>query len=123
MLKENRIESTVKPQTLFNLGTGYWQYNYDIQEKQVLVKDMEEEEEKLETRYTFIQVRLYGKPDYKRCVEAVIRTYITQSQEFDLINSANKVSLGLDISEEDLTKYKDYLNLVTEIKAKVKKDF
>ena len=65
---------------------------------------------------------MLGKPDYKRCVELIIREYITQSQEFDLINSANKALIQGITDSQDILKYKEYLDLVEIIKSKVSKD-
>lgn len=121
----NRITSTIKPKTFENLGNGNWYYNYDIQSQEVTVSDIEGNES-VETRYNYIQIKMTGKPDYKRCVEYIIREHITQSQEFDLINSYNRAILNL-LSEDEVeqvsTKYLDYLQKVSEIKSKIKEDF
>lgn len=127
MLEPKRIESTVVPQKFVNLGNGNWYYNYDIQSRTVEVPSMEEGKPSVtEVRYNYIQVKMAGKPDYKRCVELIIREHITQSQEFDLINSFNKASYNL-LSEvdaqEEANKYLDYLSKLKEIKSKIKADF
>ena len=67
-------------------------------------------------------IKLWGKPKYKECVELLIRRFITQTQEFDLINSANKAILLGAKSSEDITKYREYLDKVEEIKKQVEKD-
>ena len=127
MLEPKRIESTVVPQKFVNLGNGNWYYNYDIQSRTVEVPSMEEGKPSVtEVRYNYIQVKMAGKPDYKRCVELIIREHITQSQEFDLINSFSMASYNL-LSEvdaqEEANKYLDYLNKLKEIKSKIKADF
>lgn len=127
MLEPRRSESTVRPSVIENLGNGNWYYNYDIQEKTVERQPLNEGEEPVqETVYSCIQVKMAGKPDYKRCVELIIREYITQSQEFDLINTANKAAYNMlseEESETELAKYVEYLGKVEEIKANVKADF
>ena len=65
---------------------------------------------------------MWGKPKYKECVELLIRRFITRTQEFDLINSANKAILSGAKSSEDITKYREYLDKVEEIKKQVEKD-
>jgi hypothetical protein len=55
-------------------------------------------------------------------VKAVIREYVDSDQEFDLINSANRVALGLSDDEEATKEYKEYLDLLDTIKATVKAD-
>lgn len=124
MLEPRRISSNVVPSVIEDLGNGYWYYNYDIQSEVKIIPSQEEDGTfKEETQYNYIQVKVSGKPEYKKCVELIIREFITQTQEFDLINSANKALLSDDSSNEDITKYKEYLAKVEEIKQNIKKDF
>lgn len=76
-----------------------------------------------ETRWTYVQVHLHGQPDHKECIKAIIRQYVDQDEEFDLINSSNSIVLGLSDNQTDRQKYLDYLTLVGEIKTKVRADF
>lgn len=132
MLAFTRNYSESKPPVVMNLQSGYWYYNYDIQTEEIEVPveqevDTENEEStestlKKVTRYNFVQIRVAGKPEYKKCVEAIIREYISQSQEFDLINSANKAILAGNTSSNEVTEYQKYLSIVEEIKQKVEKD-
>lgn len=123
MLEPRRIDSNVAPSTIENLGNGNWYYNYDIQSEKVELPLQEGETvPSEEIRYNYIQIRLSEKPEYKKCVELLIREFITQTQEFDLINSANKAILSGVESSDDITKYKEYLDKVEEIKEKVARD-
>ena len=54
MFTPNKIESTIKPAKFESLNNGIWYYNYDIVEKTVMVRDMNDEEEREETRYEFV---------------------------------------------------------------------
>ena len=123
MLEPRRINSNIAPTTTENLGNGNWYYNYDIKSEKIELP-LEEGEivPREEIRYNYIQIKLSGKPEYKKCVELIIREFITQTQEFDLINSANKAILSGTKSSEDITKYREYLDKVEEIKEKVAKD-
>ena len=124
MLEPKRIYSNIAPTTTENLGNGNWYYNYDIKSEKVELPLQEGETvPKEETRYNYIQIKLSEKPEYKKCVELLIREFITQAQEFDLINSTNKDILSGVKSSKNITKYKDYLDKVEEIKTKVKNDF
>ena len=119
MLDAKRITQNIKPEKIVNLGNNYYYYNYDIQSNVVMVHYDDEDRE--ETQYNFVQVKLYGKPDYKRYVKEVIRAYVDANSEFDLMNSFNAYQLGIaDSVEED---YEEYLQLLKQIKVNVGKDF
>lgn len=123
MLEPKRITSIIVPTITENLGNGNWYYNYDIKSEKVKLPLQEGETvPKEKIIYNYIQIKLSEKPKYKKCVELLIRKFVTQTQEFDLINSANKAILSGAKSSEDITKYKDYLDKVEEIKEKIAKD-
>ncbi len=123
MLEPKRVEMNVQPNSIEKLGNGTYYYNYDITSKEVDVTDPETKEVTQETRWTYVQVHLHGQPDHKKCIKAIIRQYVDQDEEFDLINSSNSVVLGLSDNQIDRQKYLDYLTLVGEIKTKVRADF
>ena len=123
MLEPKRVEMNVQPNSIEKLGNGTYYYNYDITSKEVDVTDPETEEVTQETRWTYIQVHLHGQPDHKECFKAIIRQYVDQDEEFDLINSSNSIVLGLSDNKTDRQKYLDYLTLGGEIKTKVRADF
>ena len=124
MLEPKRIDSNIAPAITENLGNGNWYYNYDIKSEKVELPLQEGETvPKEEIRYNYIQIKLSERPKYKKCVELLIREFITQTQEFDLINSSNRDILSGVKSSKNITKYKDYLDKVEEIKTKVKNDF
>lgn len=124
MLEPKRIYSNIAPTITENLGNGNWYYNYDIKSEKVeLPLQGGETVPKEEIRYNYIQIKLSEKPEYKKCVELLIREFITQTQEFDLINSANKAILANDLTNQDIVKYKEYLTKIEEIKNNIKKDF
>lgn len=117
-----RYSSDTKPPVFLDLESGYWYYHYDIQEYSI--KDKINGEPK--SKFSYSRFRIAGKPDYKKCVETVIRGFISQSQEFDLINSINAGVFNLlseEESSEEYAKYIEYLNLLKDIKSKVKADF
>lgn len=124
MLEPKRTESNVRPNKVENLKNGYWFYNYDVRLCDVTpTSDMTPINTE---KYEYIQVRIEGEPTYKKCVEQVIRAYITQSQEFDLINTYNRAAFNLltdEEAEEAGNDYLEYLHIIAEIKAKVRQDF
>lgn len=109
------------PDTFILLEDGSYYYNFDI--KQVMVPGFDGKEDK--QGYSYSTVKCYGRPEYKECVKNIIRMHISQEEEFDLINSANvKILQGdVDNTDPDIIKYQEYLNLVSDIKNKVKQDF
>ena len=123
MLEPKRVEMNVQPNSIEKLGNGTYYYNYDITSKEVDVTDPETEEVTQETRWAYIHVDLHGQADHKECIKAIIRQYVDQDEEFDLINSSNSIVLGLSDNQTDRQKYLDYLTLVGEIKTKVRADF
>lgn len=100
------------------IGNNTYYYNYNITSEQKTNQDGEEE-----TIYNFIQVQLTGVPNYKDCVKNIIREYVSQTEEFDLINSYNKIQITGEKNSEDMKKYTDYISLLDKIKTNVKRDF
>lgn len=75
MFTATKIESTIRPEKFESLNNGVWYYNYDIVEKTVTVRDMDDEEEREEQRYEYVQVRINGTPTFAKCVEAILKAY------------------------------------------------
>lgn len=122
MLEPHRIQMNIQPQTIQKLGNGTYYYNYDIKEVEAKVMD-QEGDAKSELQYNFIQVLLSGQPNYKDCVKAIVRSFLTVDEEFDLINSYNSYTEDSTGDPTALSEYKEYLSKLKEIKAKVKEDF
>lgn len=95
------------PQIIQELGNGKYLYNFNIIEHE-------------DGTYSYITVKVDGKPEYKNCVKAVIRYYIDECKEFSLINEYNYAVLTGN--PEDATEYREYLNLIKFIKDTVRKD-
>ena len=124
MLEPNRIQMNVCPQVIQKLGNGTYYYNYDIREVEAEVEILDEKDStKFETQYNFIQVLLNGQPNYKDCVRAIIRSFITIDEEFDLINSYNSYTKNLSTDSSIITDYQEYLTKLMNNKNKVEKDF
>ena len=80
MFTATKIESTIRPEVFESLNNGIWYYNYDITQRTVKVRNMDSEEEKDETRYSYIQVRISGKPTLSKCVEAILKQYVNEEK-------------------------------------------
>lgn len=79
MFTATKIESTIRPEKFESLNNGVWYYNYDIVEKTVTVRDMNDEEEKEEQRYEFVQVRINGNPTLAKCSQEILKAYKDES--------------------------------------------
>lgn len=116
-----RVTNNQNPGKITKLGNNKYYYNYDIQE---IENNISNGIDNTNTKcYSYIQIYLSGNPNYKDCVEGVIRAYLSETEEFDLINSYNCKILGLLSSDSSEQEYKEYLALVLNIKNKVKMDF
>ena len=80
MFTATKIESTIRPEVFESLNNGIWYYNYDITKYTAKVMDMDSEEEKDETRYSYVQVRISGKPTLSKCVEAILKQYVNEEK-------------------------------------------
>lgn len=115
MRTPRRIVSNIPFEKIDDLGNGKYYYNFDRNSYEVETVDMDNTPV-VETRYSCIQVKLNTKPTYKNCVAAILREFVSESEEFDLINSQTE-------SDIDAQKYKDYLEKRIQIKSLIKQDF
>lgn len=113
----SKINSNSPLQKIQRLGNNTYYYNYITDTVEIITKNKESV-----PLYKYIQVHLCGQPDYKQIVQAVLREYVSQNEEFDLINSYNSYQNKLITDQTVVSKYLDYLKLVQQIKTNVKKD-
>lgn len=117
-----RIQSIEKPEVVVKLGNNSYYYRYDIKPAKIYKTTNEDSVEEIDG-WDFIEVHIQGQPNYTDCVKSIIREYVSQEEEFDLINSANSYSLGVSENQDAKTEYVDYLNLLNQIKTDVKNYF
>lgn len=117
MTVPSRITSIEKPEMIIKLGNNSYYFNYDIQPTKLQV--VENEVSKDVDGYSYIQVHIQGQPNYKDCVKNVIRAYVSQEEEFDLINSHNSVIMGITKDSKTEDEYPQYLQLLQTIKSNV----
>lgn len=130
MFTATKIESTIKPAKFESLNNGIWYYNYDIVEKTVIVRDINDDEEREETRYEFVQVRINGKPTLAKCYEAILKEFKNeegtslydrwtlsthQDPQYAEIEYLIRIDFGLE--EEDTPLSKQKRKLINEIDA------
>lgn len=93
-----KSNSNDRPPILQDLGNGSWHYNYDITEVDVQPEPMAEQEGEqapaARKAYDYDTVEVWGRPDYDKCVKAVLRSRRDETEEFSLINSTTLSYLG-----------------------------
>nr|DAF35075.1 MAG TPA: hypothetical protein [Caudoviricetes sp.] len=121
-----KSNSNDRPPILQDLGNGSWHYNYNITEVEVQPEPMAEQEGEqthaARKAYDYDTVVIWGRPDYDKCVKAVLRSRRDETEEFSLINKYNAFVLGLSTDETDKTEYEAYLSEVIAVKAMVRAD-
>ena len=121
-----KSNSNDRPPILQDLGNGSWHYNYNITEVEIQSEPMAETEDEQEPAarkaYDYDTVEIWGRPDYDKCVKAVLRSRRDETEEFSLINKYNAFVLGLSTDETDKKEYEAYLSEVIAVKAMVRAD-
>ena len=99
MFTATKIKSTIKPAKFESLNNGIWYYNYDIVEKTVMTRDMITGKDKEVPIYSFVQVRINGKPTLSKCYEAILKVYTDESGTslYDAIESNDTLK---EVAEE-----------------------
>lgn len=100
-----RISSKTKPKKFVDLRSGNWYYNYDIKSQTITIPSTEEgQPDREETIYSFVQIKMYGKPTLYKCIKAVLKKYKNK----DGISMYEASSLGLEQGSE----YEDVIHRI-----------
>lgn len=116
-----------KPSKLEAVGNGNYLYRWDIQEEEVQHEMMQEGEEEpvssvKKVQYSCREVTIHGKPEYGKCVEAVIRSDYSAEAELSVINQFNAYQQGVLSDAGVVSEYEEYLAFVSSVKSMVKED-
>lgn len=116
-----------KPPKLEAVGNGNYLYRWDIQEEEVQHEMMQEGEEEpvssvKKVKYSCREVTIHGKPEYGKCVEAVIRSDYSAEAELALINQFNAYQQGVLSDAGVVSEYEEYIAFVSSVKSMVKED-
>lgn len=116
-----------KPPKLEAVGNGNYLYRWDIQEEEVQNEMMQEGKEEpvssvKKVQYSCREVTIHGKPEYGKCVEAVIRSDYSAEAELALINQFNAYQQGVLSDAGVVSEYEEYLAFVSSVKSMVKED-
>lgn len=116
-----------KPPKLEAVGNGNYLYRWDIQEEEVQHEMMQDGKEEpvssvKKVQYSCREVTIHGKPEYGKCVEAVIRSDYSAEAELALINQFNAYQQGVLSDAGVVSEYEEYLAFVSSVKSMVKED-
>ena len=116
-----------KPPKLEAVGNGNYLYRWDIQEEEVQHEMMQEGKEEpvssvKKVQYSCREVTIHGKPEYGKCVEAVIRSDYSAEAELAIINQFNASQQGVLSDAGVVSEYEEYLAFVSSVKSMVKED-
>ena len=116
-----------KPPKLEAVGNGNYLYRWDILEEEVQHEMMQEGKEEpvssvKKVQYSCREVTIHGKPEYGKCVEAVIRSDYSAEAELALINQFNAYQQGVLSDAGVVSEYEEYLAFVSSVKSMVKED-
>lgn len=116
-----------KPPKLEAVGNGNYLYRWDIQEEEVQHEMMQEGKEEpvssvKKVQYSCREVTIHGKPEYGKCVEAVIRSDYSAEAELAIINQFNAYQQGVLSDAGVVSEYEEYLAFVSSVKSMVKED-
>lgn len=116
-----------KPPKLEAVSNGNYLYRWDIQEEEVQHEMMQEGKEEpvssvKKVQYSCREVTIHGKPEYGKCVEAVIRSDYSAEAELALINQFNAYQQGVLSDAGVVSEYEEYLAFVSSVKSMVKED-
>ncbi len=130
-----KSNSNIRPTAIQLLGNGAYHYNYNIVERTEEVEpqteatgdgvDIADTTPQTRTAYDYNTVEVWGVPNYKDLARVVIRSEVSETEEFGLINDYNLAKEEM-ITKADAAKaiadYKAHLTRVADIKAMVKRD-
>lgn len=119
MKNPKKISSFEEPSIIEFLGDNTYYFNYNIIRSQITINSLDTGQDETKDEYTYIQVQLYGQPNYKDCVQAIVRQYISLDEEFDILNSYNSSIINGDTESVAINNYKDYLSLLSIIKQNI----
>lgn len=116
-----------KPPKLEAVGNGNYLYRWDIQEEEAQHEMMQEGKEEpvssvKKVQYSCREVTIHGKPEYGKCVEAVIRSDYSAEAELALINQFNAYQQGVLSDAGVVSEYEEYHAFVSSVKSMVKED-
>lgn len=130
-----KSNSDIRPTAIQPLGNGAYHYNIKARTQEAEPQAQEENADGITVDimaqipgvvYDYDTVEVYGVPNYKDLTRAVIRSEVSETEEFGLINDYNAAKAGLiddeAEAEEAEARYTAHLRRVSEIKAMVKVD-
>lgn len=110
-----------RPSAFEAVGNGDFLYHWDIKEEIIDNNNMDEDVTERK-QYSCYEVTIHGKPEYGKCVEAVIRYNYTAEDELSLINKYNAYQQGIVNDVDIVNEYMNYLSFISSVKEMIKRD-
>lgn len=100
-----------------NDGTSIYRFNIESE-----TSIPEGEDEEVQIGWKCYEIRIWNEPTKANLKKAIIRSFIDETAEFDLVNSYNKHVLGIVTNEDAVVKYKEYLQFTEDLDVMLLKD-
>lgn len=108
-----------KPSVLERENDGSCLYRINIEPE---MGTFEGDTEERQIGWKCYEIRTYLAPTKANLKKEVIRSIVSETQEFALVNEYNKHVLGIHKSDEAVASYKEYLVFTEELEAQLVKD-
>lgn len=104
-----------KPEPIYKDNDGSFLYRYNI--------EADTNDEGQQVGWKCREIRIWEEPNKGNLKRAIIRSVISETEEFSLVNNYNRHILGIKENEVAVEKYKGYLLLIDEIDTMLIEEF
>lgn len=98
-----------KPEPIYKDNDGSYLYRYNI--------EAETNDEGQQVGWKCREIRIWVEPTKGNLKRAIIRSVISETEEFSLVNNYNRHVLGIKEDEVAVERYKEYLVFTEDISA------
>lgn len=99
---------------------GSYLYRFNIEPEMGMNED---ETEEVQVGWKCYEIRVWEKPAKHILKKAIIRSFIDETEEFNLVNSYNKHVLEIKTDLDAVAAYKEYLTFTEDVDTMLGNDF
>lgn len=99
---------------------GSYLYRFNIEPEMGMNED---ETEETQVGWQCYEIRIWEKPTKHILKKAIIRSFLDETEEFNLVNSYNKHVLEIKVDLDAVENYKDYLTFTEDVDTMLETDF